>query len=57
MIISLDGRATSLSSLGAFVSGTVMVADLLTKAVARAMFVELMRLLAEYSRSGQSCPS
>ena len=39
------------------VSGTVMVADLLTKAVARAMFVELMRLLSEYSRSGQSCPS
>ena len=28
------------------VSGTVMVADLLTKAVARAMFVELMRILS-----------
>ena len=39
------------------VSGSVMVADLLTKSVARAMFVELMRLLSEYSRTGQSCPS
>ena len=39
------------------VSGSVMMADLLTKAVARPMFVALMRLLAEYSRSGQACPS
>ena len=39
------------------VSGSVMVADLLTKSVARTVFIELMRLLSEYSRTGQSCPS
>ena len=38
------------------VAGTVMLADLLTKAVARAMFVELMRLMDEYAQSGSACP-
>ena len=33
-----------------------MVADLLTKSVARAMFVELMRLLSEYSRLASHVP-
>ena len=36
------------------VPGTVMLADLLTKAVARAMFVELMRLLDAYAQTGRA---
>ena len=32
-------------------------ADLLTKAVARAMYVELLRLLDAYAQSGDACPS
>ena len=39
------------------VPGTVMLADLLTKAVARAMFVELMRLLDAYAQTGRAHPS
>ena len=39
------------------VAGTVMLADLLTKAVARAMYVELLRLLDAYAQSGDACPS
>ena len=39
------------------VPGTVMLADLLTKAVARAMFVELMRLLDAYAQTGCAHPS
>jgi hypothetical protein len=38
------------------VSGTVMIADLLTKAVARATFVLLLRLLDEYATSRRVCP-
>ena len=38
------------------VPGTVMLADLLTKAVARATFVQLMLLLSEYASSGNACP-
>ena len=32
--------------------GTSMIADILTKAVARALFLQLLALLAEYSESG-----
>ena len=39
------------------VAGTTMIADLLTKAVARAVYVELIRLLDAYARSGNACPS
>ena len=39
------------------VPGKVMVADLLTKAPARAIFLELVRLLDDYSRSGVASPS
>ena len=39
------------------VAGTVMIADLLTKAVARAVYVELLRLLDAYAQSGVACPS
>ena len=39
------------------VPGKVMVADLLTKAPARAIFLELIRLLDDYSRSGVASPS
>ena len=35
------------------VKGTVMLADILTKACARAIFVELLRLLDDYATSGQ----
>ena len=38
------------------VPGVIMLADLLTKAVARAMFVELMRLLSEFGQTGVACP-
>ena len=38
------------------VKGTVMIADLLTKAVARAIFHSLMRLLDAYSSTGRVCP-
>ena len=49
----LHGQPTVIVKL----TPTSVAPDLLTKAVSRAMFVELMRLLREYSRSGQSCPS
>ncbi len=41
----------------AHVSGAVMVADLLTKACARAIFVELLRLLDGFAALGEPCPS
>ena len=34
------------------VPGKVMIADVLTKAVARPLYLELLRLLAEYPQSG-----
>ena len=34
-----------------------MIADLLTKAVSRAIFVVLIALLDAYARSGVACPS
>ena len=39
------------------VPGKTMVADLLTKAVARQIFIELLRLLDAYAASGIVCPS
>ena len=36
--------------------GKVMVADLLTKAVARALFASLMDLIRQYAESGVACP-
>ena len=36
------------------VSGSIMLADLLTKAQARPVFLELVRLLAAYSSSGRA---
>jgi hypothetical protein len=39
------------------VPGKVMIADLLTKAPARAIFLELVRLLDAYSRTGVATPS
>lgn len=39
------------------VPGTVMLADLLTKAVARAVFVQLMCLLRMYADQGEVSPS
>ena len=39
------------------VPGKTMVADLLTKAVARQIFIELLRLLDAYATSGIVCPS
>ena len=57
-VMNADGTVvTNQAEINAATAGSVMVADLLTKSVARAMFVELMRLLSEYSRTGQSCPS
>ena len=38
-------------------SGRVMVADLLTKAVARPMYLDLIRLLDNYAVSGVVCPA
>ena len=34
-----------------------MLADLLTKAVARPIFLELMRLFDDFARSGVVCPA
>jgi hypothetical protein len=39
------------------VAGTIMVADLLTKAVARALFLTLLELLRHFARTGQVVPS
>ena len=38
------------------VPGRVMIADLLTKAVARAMYLSLMQLFRRYSADGLVCP-
>ena len=35
--------------------GKIMVADLLTKAVARALFASLMDLIRQYAESGVAC--
>ena len=37
--------------------GKIMVADLLTKAVARVLFASLMDLIRQYAESGVACPS
>ena len=37
--------------------GRVMIADLLTKAVARALYHELLRLFDAYAASGEVCPA
>ena len=37
--------------------GRVMLADLLTKAVTRAIYAELMQLFARYSQDGIVCPT
>ena len=39
------------------VKGAVMIADLLTKAQARPVFLELIRLLDAYAASGAACSS
>ena len=39
------------------VPGKVMVADLLTKALARVTYLALLRLLDAYAASGVVCPS
>ena len=39
------------------VSGRVMLADLLTKAVERAIFLQLITLFDRYSIDGVVCPS
>ena len=38
------------------VSGSVMVADLLTKPVARAIFHKLLALLDAFAATGEVCP-
>ena len=38
------------------VAGVVMLADILTKAVARPIFLELLRLLDSYARDGLASP-
>ena len=38
------------------VAGTVMVADILTKAVSRAIYHALMQLISTYAESGIVCP-
>ena len=40
----------------AHLPGSVMIADLLTKAVSRPIFVSLLRLLRSYSSDGIVCP-
>ena len=37
--------------------GRVMIADVLTKAVSRPIFLQLMSLIREYSKSGIACPA
>ena len=39
------------------VKGTTMLADILTKAVARPTFLVLMRLLDDFPSAGDACPS
>ena len=41
----------------AHVAGVVMIADLLTKAQARPVFLELLRLLDGYAANGVTCPA
>ena len=36
--------------------GNVMIADLLTKAPARALFLQLVKLIANYAADGVACP-
>ena len=37
--------------------GKVMLADLLTKAPARAVFLELLKLMSQYHATGEACPA
>ena len=39
------------------VPGSTMVADLLTKAVSRVVFIALLKLLDEYASTGTVCPA
>ena len=39
------------------VPGSTMVADLLTKAVSRVVFIALLKLLDEYAATGTVCPA
>ena len=39
------------------VPGRVMIADVLTKAVARSLYIELLRLFDAYSAEGNVCPA
>ena len=39
------------------VAGVVMLADILTKAVSRPIFLRLLQLLDQYAVSGDACPS
>ena len=39
------------------VPGRVMIADVLTKAVARSLYLELLRLFDAYSADGNVCPT
>ena len=39
------------------VPGRVMIADVLTKAVARSLYLELLRLFDTYSTDGNVCPT
>ena len=39
------------------VPGRVMIADVLTKAVARSLYLELLRLFDAYSVDGNVCPA
>ena len=37
--------------------GKVMIADILTKAPARVVFIELLKLIDRYSVDGVACPT
>ena len=39
------------------VKGAVMIADILTKATARPVFIELLRLLDTFAASREACPA
>ena len=53
----MDSRRTRQVALLRHVSGRVMLADLLTKAVERAIFLQLMTLFDRYSIDGIVCPT
>ena len=37
--------------------GSIMIADVLTKAVARSIYLDLLKLFDSYSTDGQVCPT